>query len=77
MMAALRINLRLFQIPQKDYFKFHKRRDFFISYDIQVLLGIISQCGPLYAPFQEMYFFALQFGQEENISGNSIERRVY
>ena len=26
-----------------DYFKFHKRIDFFISYDNEVLLGIISQ----------------------------------
>ena len=30
---------------------------------------------PLLAP--ESYFFSLQFGQKENISGNSIERRVY
>ena len=27
------------------------------------------------APFQKRLFFSLQFGQEENISGNSIERR--
>ena len=39
---------------------------------------IILQCGvPLLAPIQERSFFLLQFWQEENISGNSIERRVY
>ena len=29
------------------------------------------------APFQKRPFLPLQFGQKENISGNSIERRVY
>ena len=29
------------------------------------------------SPFQKSPFFPLQFGQEENIYGNSIERRVY
>ena len=32
---------------------------------------------PLLAPFQKRSLFPLQFGQEESISGNSIERRVY
>ena len=32
---------------------------------------------PIVAPFWKRPFFPLQFGQEENISGNSIERRVY
>ena len=32
---------------------FTKRRGFFISYDNQVLLGVISQCGPLLAPFKK------------------------
>ena len=36
----------------------------------------VLQCGPLLAPFQKRSIFPLQFGQEENISGNSIERRV-
>ena len=27
-------------------FKFHKRTDFFVFYDNQVLLGVISQCAP-------------------------------
>ena len=29
----------------QDYFKFYKSRNFFICYDNQVLLGLISQCG--------------------------------
>ena len=44
---------------------------------------IILQCGPhsctvvpILAPFHPS-FFALQFGQEENISGNLIEKRVH
>ena len=32
---------------------------------------------PRLAPFQKRSLFPLQFGQEESISGNSIERRVY
>ena len=33
---------------------------------------------PLFAPsIQERSFFPLQFGQEENISGNSTEWRTY
>ena len=31
----------------------------------------------LLTPFQKRSLFPLQFGQEDNISGNSIERRVY
>ena len=43
-----------------------------------MLLRIISECGPpSLAPFQKGPFFPIQFGQEQNISGNSIERRVY
>ena len=52
-------------------------RDFFISYDNQVLLGIISQCGPPSCTIQKRHFFPLQFGQEENISRHSIEKKVY
>ena len=54
--------------------EFHKRRDFFISYINQV---IILQCGPPSCTLPKKVFFPLQFGQEENISGKSIERRVY
>ena len=45
------------------FHKFHKRRDFSISYDSQVLLGVILQCG-----FPSCI---LQFGQKENIPGHS------
>ena len=31
-------------------FKFHKRTDFFVFYDNQVLLGVISRCAPLPSP---------------------------
>ena len=48
-----------------------------MSYINQVLLGIISQCGPPFCTLPKKTFFTLQSGQEENISGNSIERRVY
>ena len=60
-----------------DYFKFHKRRDFFFSYDNQVLLGVISQCGPPFRTLQEKPTFPLQFGQEENLPEHSIESRTY
>ena len=44
-------------------------RGFFISYDNQVLLGVILQCG-----FPSCN---LQFGHKENIRGNSVESRTY
>ena len=59
-----------------NYFKFHKMRDFFISYDNQVLLRITSQCGPRSCALPRK-IFPLQFGKKENTSGNSVERRVY
>ena len=49
---------------------------FFVFYDNQVLLGVISQCGPPSYTLQEK-LSPLQFGQEENIPGHSIERRAY
>ena len=53
-----------------------------MSYISQV---IILQCGPPSCTLSKKAFLSpslegkekLQFGQEENISGNSIERRVY
>ena len=60
-----------------DYFKFHKRREVFFSYNNQVLLGVISQCGLPFWILQERPSFPLQFGQEENISKHSIESRAY
>ena len=56
---------------------FTKGETFFMSYINQV---IILQCGPPslhFCTFPKIPFLPLQFGQEENISGNSIERRVY
>ena len=46
---------------------------------------MISKCSweyshnvvPFLPPFQKRPFFPLQFGQGENISGNSTERRFY
>ena len=35
----------------QDYFKFHKRTAFSIFYNNQVLLGVISECGP--SPFAQ------------------------
>ena len=40
-------------------------------------LGILSQCGPPSCTLAKKAFLSLQFGKEQNISGNSIERRVY
>ena len=51
--------------------------DFFISYDNHVVLGIISQCGPPSSTLQERPSSLLQFHQEENIPGHSIERGAY
>ena len=53
------------------------RRDFFLSYHNQVLLGVISQCGSPFWTLQERPSFPFQFSQEENISGHSTESRAY
>ena len=46
---------------------FHKRRDFSISYDIQVLLGVISQCAPLlHLPEKTFYFPSVWSRREYN-----------
>ena len=74
-------------------FKFHKRTDFFVFYDNQVLLGVISQCAPSppppppppkkppppppLLPLQRRPSSSLQFGHEENIPGYSTGRRAY
>ena len=54
-----------------------KRKAFFISYNNQVLLGVISQCGPLLVPSKKRSSCPLHSGQEETISGHSFERRAY
>ena len=59
------------------YSKFHKRRDFFFSYDNQGLLGVISQYGLPFWTLKEMSPFPLQFGEEENIPEHPIESRAY
>ena len=48
-----------------------------MSYNNQVLLRIISLCCPPSHILLKRPFFPFQFGQEENISGNSTERRIY
>ena len=52
-------------------------RALFISYDKQVFLGVTSQCDLPSCTHQKMSSSPLQFGQEENIPGRSIERRAY
>ena len=59
----------LFRISQKE-------RIFFVSYNNQVLLGVISRCAPL-CNLQKRPSFSLQFGQEENILGYSFETIAY
>ena len=44
---------------------FHKRRDFSISYDIQVLLGVISQCAPLLHLPEKTFFFPSVWSRRE------------
>ena len=56
-----------------DYFKFHKRRDFFISYDKSTLGGNLV----MLSPFLDRSKKAFLFGQEDNIPGHLIERRAY
>ena len=59
----------LFRISQKE-------RIFFVSYNNQVLLGVISRCAPL-CNLQKRSSFSLQFGQEENILGYFFETIAY
>ena len=58
-------------------FRISQKRDFFFSYDNQVLLGVILQCGSCFWTLQEKPSFPLQFGQEKNILGHSTESRAY
>ena len=55
--------IRLFQISQKERL--------FISYDNQVLLGVMSQCGSPSCTLQKRSSSPPHFGQEENIPGHS------
>ena len=56
---------------------FTKRETLFVFYDNQVLLGVISRCGFPSCTLQKRPSSSLQFCQEENIPGHSIERRAY
>ena len=47
-----------------------------MSYGNQVLLGVISRCGPLPCTLQKRPSCSLQFGQEGNMPGHPIERRA-
>ena len=55
---------------------FTKRETFFISYNNQVLLEVISSCAPP-CNLKKRPSFPLQFGQKENILGYSFKRRAY
>ena len=48
-----------------------------MSYNKQVLLWVISQCGPLSCTPQKRPSSPLQFRQGENIPGHSTESRAY
>ena len=58
----------LFRILQKG-------DNFFVSYNNQVLLGVISFCIPLLAPSRKRPYSLLQFGRGRNIFGHSFERK--
>ena len=60
----------LFQISQKE-------RLFHVLYQPSYNLAMSSPRRSIIAPFQKSPFFPPQLGQEQNISGNSVERRVY
>ena len=64
-----KIGVGLFQISQK--------RDFFISYDNQVFLGVISQYGPPSCNLQKRPSSPLQFGEKENMPKHLIESVAY
>ena len=59
----------LFSVSQKEGLS--------IFYDNQVLLRLMSQCGPPSCTLQNRSYSPLHFGQEENIPEHSIERRAY
>ena len=58
-------------------FEFPKRRYFFVCYNNQVLLGVISRCNPLSCTLQKSPSSHFQLSQEENISGHSFQRMAY
>ena len=58
-------------------FKISQKEGLFHLLDNQVLLGVISQCGPPICTFQKRPSSPLQFGQEENIRGHSMKSRAY
>ena len=60
----------LFRISQKG-------ETFFISYNNQVRLGVISQCGHHSCTLQNRPSSPFQFGQEDNIPGHLSERGAY
>ena len=56
---------------------FTKGQTFFIFYDNQVLLKVISQCGPSSCTLQKRPSYPLHFDQEGNIPGHSIDGQGY
>ena len=58
------------------FFKFHKRRDFFICYDNQVLLGVISQCGPLLGPSREGFRLPFSLVNESVYLGTQLKAEL-
>ena len=56
---------------------FTKREPFLISFNNQVLFGLISRCSSRSCTLQKRSSSPLQFGQEENIPGHSIGRGAY
>ena len=56
--------------------KFHKRRDFFISYDNQVLLGVLSWCSPPSRISQKSPSFPLQFGKKRTYLETQLKEEL-
>ena len=61
----------------QDYFKFHKRTAFSIFYNNQVLLGVISQCGPSSFAQSKKGIPLLFIFAKKISSGYSTEWRAY
>ena len=58
-------------IFKREYFRFHKRGEFFISYDNQVILGVVSKIGSLLLSSKKVLFsFSLWLSREYTLTLN-------
>ena len=60
-----------------ELFQISRKGEFFVSYNNQVLLNVISRCARPFLHLKKAFPLPNQFGQERNTVGYSFERRVY